>query len=122
MRFASAVSSRLIDDAPHEGGPALNLEALGGRLPGGYENSILNFFLTPRPHIGTTIAFGKTDEFYWGVTWDAKLIDRTFFEASFGGAVHDGPLDTFRRSFLRLRGQLQGVLPRSASLSLRIGG
>lgn len=82
-----------IDNAPHEGGPALNLEVLGGRFPGGYENSILDFFLTPRPHIGTTIAFGKTDEFYWGATWDAKLTDRVFFETSFGGAAHDGPLD-----------------------------
>jgi cob(I)alamin adenosyltransferase len=87
-----------IDNAPHEGGPALNLEVLGGRFPGGYENSILNFFLTPRPQIGTTIAFGKTDELYWGVAWDVKLIDRTLFEASFGGAVHDGPLDTFREA------------------------
>ena len=82
-----------IDDAHGEGTGAMNLEVLGGRFPGGYENSILDFFLTPRPHVGTTIAFGKTDEFYWGVTWDAKLpIDRTFFEASFGGAAHDGPL------------------------------
>jgi cob(I)alamin adenosyltransferase len=84
-----------IDDAPHEGTAALNLEVLGGRFPGGYENSILNFLLTPRPHLGTTIAFGKTDEFYWGVTWDAKLFERTFFEASFGGAAHDGPINTF---------------------------
>ncbi|SRR5579883_2499061 len=83
-----------IDDAPHEGGPALNLEVLFGRLPGRYGNDVLDFFLTPRPHIGTTLAFGKTDEFYWGVTWDAKVFERTFFEASFGGAVHDGPLDT----------------------------
>lgn len=81
-----------IDNARGEGGPAMNLEVLGGRFTGDYGNSILNFFLTPRPHIGTTIAFGKTDEFYWGVTWDAKLIDRTFFETSFGGAAHDGPL------------------------------
>ncbi len=81
-----------IDDAKGEGGPALNLEALGGRFAGGYDNSILNFLMTPRPHIGTTIAFGKTDEFYWGVTWDAKLVERTFFEASFGGAANDGPL------------------------------
>lgn len=88
------VFKQAIDDAPHEGGPALNLEVLGGRFAGGYENSILNFFLTPRPHLGTTIAFGKTDEFYWGVTWDTKLIERTFFEASFGGAAHDGPVDT----------------------------
>ncbi len=87
-----------IDDAPHEGGPALNLEMLGGQFPGGYENGILDFFLTPRPQIGTTIAFGHTDEFYWGVVWDAKLIDRTFIEGSFGGAVHDGPLDAFREA------------------------
>ena len=81
-----------IDDAHGEGTGAMNLEVLGGRFAGGYENSILNFFLTPRPHIGTTIAFGKTDEFYFGVTWDARLIGNTFFETSFGGAAHDGPL------------------------------
>ena len=70
------------------------MEALFGRLPGHYENAILEFFLTPRTHFGTTLAFGKTDEFYWGVTWDAALpVDRFFFEASFGGALHDGPLD-----------------------------
>ena len=82
-----------IDNAPHEGGAAVNLEVLGGRLPGGYENSILDFFLTPRPHIGADLSFTKTSEFYWGVTWDAKITDRVFFETSFGGAVHDGPLD-----------------------------
>lgn len=81
-----------IDDAHGEGTGAMNFEVLGGRFAGGYENSILNFFLTPRPHIGTTIAFGKTDEFYFGVTWDARLIGDTFFETSFGGAAHDGPL------------------------------
>ena len=89
----AGIFKQAIDDAPHEGGPALNLEVLGGRFPGGYENSILNFLLTPRPDLGTTIAFGKTDEFYWGVTWDAKLFDRTFFEATFGGAAHDGPIN-----------------------------
>ena len=81
-----------IDNARGEGTGAVNLEVLGGRFAGGYENSILDFFLTPRPHVGTTIAFGKTDEFYFGVTWDAKLIGNTFFETSFGGAAHDGPL------------------------------
>ncbi len=87
------VFKQAVDDAPNEGAIALNLEVLGGRLPGGYENGILNLFLTPRPHIGTTIAFGKTDEFYWGLTWDAKITDRIFVEASFGGTVHDGPLN-----------------------------
>ncbi len=82
-----------MDTAVHEAGGALNLEVLGGRFAGGYENSILNFLLTPRPDLGTTIGFGKTDEFYWGVTWDAKLFGPTFFEATFGGAAHDGHLD-----------------------------
>jgi cob(I)alamin adenosyltransferase len=83
-----------IDDAPHEGGPALNLEVLFGRWPGGYENRILELFMTPRPHIGTTISLnGKTSEFYFGDTWDFKLTDWAFIEASFGGAAHDGPLD-----------------------------
>ncbi len=92
--FRGGFFKQAVDDAPHEGGPAANLEVLFGRLPGGYENKILEFFLTPRPHVGTTIAFGKTDEFYFGTTWDAKLYDRAFFEASFGGAAHDGPLNT----------------------------
>jgi lipid A 3-O-deacylase len=81
-----------VDNATGEGTGAMNLEVLGGRFAGGYENGILDFFLTPRPHIGTTLAFGKTDEFYFGVTWDARLIGNTFFETSFGGAAHDGPL------------------------------
>ncbi len=87
-----------IDNATGEGTGAMNLEVLGGRFAGGYENSILDFFLTPRPHIGTTLAFGKTDEFYFGVTWDAKLIGNTFFETSFGGAAHDGPLHELDRA------------------------
>ena len=83
-----------LEDSRDERGAALNLEVLGSRFAGGYENGILNFLLTPRPHLGTTISPGKTDEFYWGVTWDARLFQRTFFETSFGGAAHNGPLDT----------------------------
>jgi lipid A 3-O-deacylase len=83
-----------LEDSRRERGSALNLEVLGGRLPGNYGNSILDFFLTPRPNIGALLGFGKTNEFYWGVTWDAKLFGPAFIEASFGGAVHDGPLDS----------------------------
>ncbi len=83
-----------LEDSPTERGAALNLEVLGSRFSGNYENRFLDFLLTPRPHLGTTYAFGKTDEFYWGVTWDAKLFQRTFFETSFGGAAHDGPINT----------------------------
>ncbi len=88
----AGVFKQAIDNARGEGTAAVNLEVLGGRFAGGYENSILDYLLTPRPHIGTTITFGKTDEFYFGVTWDARLVANSFFEASLGGAAHDGPL------------------------------
>lgn len=83
-----------LEDSPTERGVAVNLEVLGGRLPGGYENAILDFLLTPRPDLGATIAFGKTDEFYWGLTWDVKLFGPVFLEGFAGGAVHDGPTNT----------------------------
>ncbi len=82
-----------LEDDVKERGIGANIEVLGGRLPGNYSNSILEVFLTPRPNLGTTIGFGRTDEFYAGVTWDVKLFGPTFAEATFGGAVHDGPLD-----------------------------
>jgi hypothetical protein len=88
------VLDHALEDTVSERGVALNLEVLGGRFGGGYENGILNFLLTPRPHLGTTLGFGKTDEFYWGVTWDAKLSGPAFLEASFGGAAHDGAVST----------------------------
>ncbi|MFY9641919.1 MAG: acyloxyacyl hydrolase [Rhodomicrobium sp.] len=83
-----------LEDSPREKGSAVNFEVLGSRFAGNYENSVLDFLLTPRPVLGTTYAFGKTDEFYWGVAWDAKLFHRTFLEGEFGGAAHDGPIDT----------------------------
>jgi lipid A 3-O-deacylase len=86
------VLDHALEDSAGERGVAANLEVLGGRFPGGYGNSILDFFLTPRPHLGTTLGFGKTDEFYWGVTWDARLFGPIFLESSFGGAIHDGPV------------------------------
>jgi cob(I)alamin adenosyltransferase len=89
----AGVFKQAIDDAIHEGAVAPNLEILGGRFAN-LQNSELNV-LIPRPHIGTTLTFGKTDEFYWGLTWDAKLFEKTFAEISFGGAAHDGPLHTF---------------------------
>ena len=82
-----------LEDNMSDRGVAINLEVLGGRLPGHYENSIVEAFLTPRPHVGTTIAFGNVSEYYWGLTWDVKLFGPTFAEATFGGAAHDGALD-----------------------------
>jgi lipid A 3-O-deacylase len=76
---------------------ALNAELLFGRLGterGNSGNPILDVLLHPRPHIGFSIAPGEgTDQLYAGLTWEVRLTDRIFVEASFGGAVHDGSTD-----------------------------
>jgi hypothetical protein len=81
-----------IENSPGEEGLDLNLEILFKELPGGYQNRLLEYFLTPRPHIGASINLdGDTSQFYFGLTWEIKLTDKLFFETSFGGAAHDGP-------------------------------
>jgi hypothetical protein len=81
-----------IEDSPGEEGVDLNLEVLFNPLSGNYSNRILQHFLTPRPHLGTSINLnGDTSQFYFGVTWDIPLYNRVFFETSFGGSLNDGP-------------------------------
>lgn len=83
-----------VEDSPGEEGVDLNLEVLFDKLPGDYGNRIIQHFLTPRPHIGTSINLnGDTSQLYFGFTWDLRLTERIFFESSFGGAAHNGPHD-----------------------------
>lgn len=50
--------------------------------------------LRARPHLGGTWnADGMTSKAYFGLTWKLPLLERVYFESSFGGAVHDGSLD-----------------------------
>lgn len=82
------------DDDNDESGIDINVELLLGRPNFQFRNSYLQHFLTPRPHIGGQVnTEGDTSQFYFGVTWDVDLTEDLFFETSFGGAVHDGPLD-----------------------------
>jgi lipid A 3-O-deacylase len=70
----------------------INGELLFGRPDRAYEDPILNFFLRPRPHVGFSVSpEGGTNQVYAGVTWDFKLTDKFFAEATFGGTLHDGP-------------------------------
>jgi hypothetical protein len=81
---------------PHgsEAGVDVKGEFLFGRLPGGYGSPILETILRPRPHVGGNLNFnGHTSFAYFGLTWDYRLSPSFFVEASFGAAVHDGPLD-----------------------------
>jgi lipid A 3-O-deacylase len=69
-------------------------ELLFGRLPGAYGEPIFDTIFRPRPHIGGNLNFnGHTSFAYFGLTWDYPLGPSFVLEASFGGAVHDGPLD-----------------------------
>jgi lipid A 3-O-deacylase len=73
----------------------INAEILFGQLnrERHYENPILEQFLHPRVHVGTSLSVeqGGTNQVYAGLTWDYRLTDRLFFESTFGGTVHDGP-------------------------------
>lgn len=73
----------------------INAEFLFGRSNYVYSNPIADVFLRPRPHIGFSISAdeGGTNQVYAGLTWEVKLTDRLFVEASFGGTLHDGPID-----------------------------
>ncbi|BBD09118.1 acyloxyacyl hydrolase [Desulfovibrio ferrophilus] len=49
----------------------------------------------PRPHIGGSLnVTGDTSQVYAGLTWDGQLGRGFFVEGMFGGALHDGKLDT----------------------------
>jgi lipid A 3-O-deacylase len=89
---------------PHvESGVDVNAEILFAPLPFGDPTSsrILDFLLTPRPHIGGSInTSGNTSFGYFGLTWTASFAhdllrdgDAIFSSFGFGGAVQDGDLN-----------------------------
>lgn len=61
-----------------------------------FENYWANTLLRPRLHVGGNLATGDDpiNQAYAGLTWHFPLLDRYFFEASFGGTWHDGPLES----------------------------
>ncbi len=88
------------DNGGREDGTDVNLEVLFGKPSWSHPNKLINHFIRPRPHIGGDInTSSSTSQFYFGLTWDYKITDRIFFESSFGGAVHDGPLDVAGDSY-----------------------
>lgn len=82
-----------LEDTPDEGDYAINAELLFGRpFDRAAGDTLRDFFFSPRPHIGFTLSPDDgTNQLYAGFTWELRLTDRVFVEASFGGALHDGP-------------------------------
>lgn len=84
-----------VDGPRSESGVAVNVEALLTPLGQPSGAGMLDVLLRPRPMLGATVnTQGDTSLAYAGLTWTVPLLtDRLFAEASFGGAIHDGPLD-----------------------------
>lgn len=58
-----------------------------------FANRFVDILLRPRPHIGGTASFDGTDQLFAGVTWTVPIWRGFFVEASFGGTIHNGPLE-----------------------------
>ena len=73
---------------------SINGELLTPPMRGDYADPILNAFLKPRFHLGTTFTTDDgVNQAYSGLTWDYHLTDALFLETSFGAAIHDGETD-----------------------------
>jgi len=66
-----------------------NAEILFQHLP--IAISLQNRALLPRPHMGVTLGkLDKTSHAYVGLSWTFDLSPKMFWEASLGGAIHNG--------------------------------
>lgn len=89
-----AFAANLEDGASEEADVLINGELLFGRPERYYSERVWDIFLRPRPHIGFSVTPDDgTNMAYAGLTWEIPLNNWAFIEASFGGAVHDGPTD-----------------------------
>jgi hypothetical protein len=61
-----------------------------------FANYWANTLLRPRVHVGGNLAAGDDpiNQVYAGLTWHFPFLERYFFEGSFGGTWHNGPLES----------------------------
>ena len=79
-------SSRKEDGADFNGEILFNLPS----------NRLFSLIGSPRFHLGGSInSEGDTNQGYFGLTWDYHSNIGVFVEGSFGGAIHDGKLDSY---------------------------
>lgn len=91
------LATDLEDSKYNSGGAVINGEALFGRFRPNYSDSLRQFVFNPRPHLGFSFnpSLGGVSQAYAGLTWDLKLNEKLFFEASLGGTVHDGATESY---------------------------
>ena len=86
--FGQIVESHTDRTDPIYGHAELLLPTLGPGSP----NPFFDVLLSPRPHIGATVAAGSgVNQVFAGLTWDLAVTEAIAFEVSFGGTFHDGP-------------------------------
>jgi len=82
-----------IETGSDEDGIDVNVEVIMGNNQTRYQDSFIDRLFRPDQHIG--VSFNMSDDTnvaYAGLTWTLFRTDFMFFEATFGGAVHDGTI------------------------------
>jgi hypothetical protein len=61
-----------------------------------FQNYFANTLFRPRIHVGGNLATAEDgiSQVFAGLTWHFPIYDRFFLEATFGGTVHNGPLES----------------------------
>lgn len=97
MSFLSEIRGGVLAHNPaarESGSVDVSLELLTVK-PFTSADPLVNIFL-PRLHLGTSInTRGDTSQVYAGFTWNYDITEKLFFEASFGGALHNGKTGEF---------------------------
>jgi lipid A 3-O-deacylase len=84
---AGVLAANLENGGSEDANVLINGEVLFGKLGHSYDDPIWDIFLRPRPHVGFSLNPGEggTNQVYAGVTWEVRLTNWAFVEASFGG-------------------------------------
>jgi len=82
-----------IETGNDEDGIDVNVELVLGDNQSRYQHSLIDRLFRPDQHIGVSVNMSDdTNVAYAGLTWTLFRSDFMFFEATFGGAVHDGTI------------------------------
>ena len=91
--FASTSRVLALGILAHDQGPASDHHEHGIDLNLEMQFAALNFFGSPRPHLGATLNFnGATSAVYAGLTFPFYTSPHWFLDGAIGAAVHNGPL------------------------------
>ena len=81
------------DNGP-EGGLYVTGQVLFDPFVPPLDNFFLDVLLRPRPHLGGSVSTdGGSSQAFGVLTWTLPLPSVLFLEASFGGTIHDAPLE-----------------------------